>query len=127
MATPNLENVQRGLPRNVFVYDANVPKDQTLSLISCSFDERLEEHFIFCLRFYLTLLNSAYITASDRTILSCDNTTVPIGNYFVVSLGSFPYLPSIIFLADPIMYILLYSTLSLLDLEQYPSTGAVPH
>src|SRR5208282_3826441 len=85
---------QSGLPRNVFVYDANVPKDTDPILVAgfMQLGRTTGGEFYFCLEFCFTQPQSSQfrLMASDGTILSRDSTIVPAGNYFVVSPGLFP-------------------------------------
>ena len=84
---------QSQFPRNVFVYDANLPKGANPDLVAGfrQFGLTTGGEFYFCLEFCFHEPRAANfrLMGEDGIILPRDASIVPIGNYYVVSLRTY--------------------------------------
>ena len=85
---------QSGLTRNVFVHDANVPKDTEAILVGgmFQFGHTTGAEFYFCLEFCFRepQPSTFQLLATDGILLPRDGALVRIGSYTVVSNGMGP-------------------------------------
>ena len=85
---------QSGLTRNVFVHDANVPKDTKAILVGgmFQFGHTTGAEFYFCLEFCFRepQPSTFQLLATDGILLPRDGALVRIGSYTVVSNGMGP-------------------------------------
>jgi len=89
--TPASKMPQSPLPRNTFVYDANVPQGAQPQLVA-GFNQlgrTTGGEFYFCLEFCFTQPQPGQfrLLSSIGMILPRDATIVPAGSYMVVTLG----------------------------------------
>jgi len=94
------QEFQHGIPRNVFVYDANMPKGTQPTLVAgfMQLGHTTGTEFYFCVEFCFTEPEPSRfrLINGDGNILPRDATIVPTGNYFVVSPSPFSYVLSLI-------------------------------
>ena len=85
---------QSQLPRNVFVFDANVPPGTQPLLVAgiMQLGHTTSSEFYFCLEVCFTDPGPSMfrLMAQDGNILARDDTIVAIGNYYVVGPGLLP-------------------------------------
>lgn len=85
---------QSAVPRNVFVFDANVPAGAEPSLVGgmFQFGQTTGVDFYLCLEicFHLPEQATFRLKAADGIILPRDGTPVRTGSYTVVTLGKYP-------------------------------------
>jgi len=83
---------QSQYPRNVSVFDANVPQLTQPVLVGgmMQLGSTTGQEFYFCLQLCFSAPRNGQFTLlhDSGLVLPCDNTMVPIGNYFVVAQGS---------------------------------------
>jgi hypothetical protein len=83
---------QSQFPRNVFVYDANVPQGTNPVLVAgrnqFGLTDGSEFYFSLELCFQQPQASTFRLMDTDGTILARDGTIVPIGNYYVVTASA---------------------------------------